>query len=51
MLLEFTSEGKMSATGEWERFRIERTLTQRDLRRAIKVIKISSAAFPQRDNG
>lgn len=48
MVLDFTSEGKMSPTGEWERFRIERTVTEFDLRRAIKVMRISCATFPRR---
>ena len=49
MLLEFTSEGKMSPTGEWECFRIERRVSERDILRAVKVMRLSLAAFPFRE--
>lgn len=45
----FTSEGKMSEEKEWETFRFDGIFSERDIRKAVKSLRVFSEAFPYRE--
>lgn len=47
--VEFYSEGKLSPSREWERFRFKKVASPRELRRAAKAMRIAATAFPPRN--
>ena len=45
----FMSEGKMSEEKEWETFRFDGIFSERDIRKAVKSLRVFSEAFPYRE--
>jgi len=47
--MHFTSEGKMTEDKKWETFNFSGVFSEREIRRAIKSLRVFAAAFPYRE--